>query len=168
MVILISLPFLSMLIQSHSSRDTIFFEQTDLYWEPPTSAAELYNQLAKRKYREIQRDQVRYYAWEQQSGSTKLLLYQLFPLSSLPTCCETFLMLQGWNADILSHEVYTHVVLKGDPNMHNKFCTSDSIPMSNMNGRSIVQLFLQYKYSHRGITCLFSCFKVDCILQQST
>ena len=58
-----------MLIQSHSSRDTIFFEQTDLYWEPPTSAAELYNQLAKRKYREIQRDQVRYYAWEYKAAT---------------------------------------------------------------------------------------------------
>jgi len=46
-------------IQSHNSRETIFFEQADLYWEPPSSAAELYNQLAKRKYREIKRDQVR-------------------------------------------------------------------------------------------------------------
>jgi len=46
-------------MQNRDSRDTIFFEQSDLYWEPPTSASELYNQLAMRKYREIQRDQIR-------------------------------------------------------------------------------------------------------------
>ena len=44
---------------SRSSRDTMFFEQTDVYWEPPNSTAELYNQLAVMKYREIHRSHIR-------------------------------------------------------------------------------------------------------------
>ena len=135
MVILIALPFLSLLIQSHSSRDTIFFEQTDLYWEPPTSAAELYNQLAKRKYREIQRDQVRYYACMgvQSCYCTNPFFSPPFPhvfnqsiLNVIGSECR-----YGWYSKL--YRVYTHVVLKGDPYLHNKFCSSDSIPMSNMN-----------------------------------
>ena len=48
------------LFQSRDSREVIFFEQSDVYWEPPSSTAELYNQLALRKYREIRRDQVQW------------------------------------------------------------------------------------------------------------
>ena len=40
------------------SRAPGFFEQKDTFWEPQNSAAELYNQLAEHKYREIHRKQI--------------------------------------------------------------------------------------------------------------
>jgi hypothetical protein len=45
-------------LQSRDSREVSFFEQSDVYWEPPASTPELYNQLARRKYREIHRNQI--------------------------------------------------------------------------------------------------------------
>ena len=38
--------------------ETAFFEQEDIYWEPASSQTALYDQLAKKKYREILRQQI--------------------------------------------------------------------------------------------------------------
>lgn len=47
-------------LQTRDSRDDTFFQQSDIYWEPSHSSAELFDQLAQRKYREIRRSHVRY------------------------------------------------------------------------------------------------------------
>ena len=41
------------------SRQMIFFEEVDDYWEPGSDAASIYDQLAMRRFREILREQIR-------------------------------------------------------------------------------------------------------------
>ena len=47
------------LLQAHTYSKLQFFEKKELYWTPSSQPAELYSQLAKHKYREIFRNQIR-------------------------------------------------------------------------------------------------------------
>ena len=47
-------------IQNRDSVDVVFLDQSsnDSYWVPASDTTELYDQLAQRKFREIQRKQI--------------------------------------------------------------------------------------------------------------
>ena len=47
------------LVQSHTSLVDMFFEECDIYWKPASDSANLYEQLARNKYREISRYQIK-------------------------------------------------------------------------------------------------------------
>ena len=46
-------------IQRQKYENIMFFEKSDIYWRPAAQANVLYDQLAKRKYREIPRNKLK-------------------------------------------------------------------------------------------------------------
>ena len=53
--------FVIFMMQPHYNPDDLtlkFFEECETYWSPSSNANELYEQLSRKKYREIPRNQI--------------------------------------------------------------------------------------------------------------
>ncbi len=62
----------------------VFLDQPDQFWFPPSDPTELYDQLAKRKFREIQRKQIRYSVYDtKKDADAKILAIMLAAYSIL-------------------------------------------------------------------------------------
>ena len=60
MPLFITKPVHKIYLQKYKNRldDTAFFEQEEVYWKPASKQRALYQQMAKKKYREILRPQI--------------------------------------------------------------------------------------------------------------